>query len=205
MTECPSCGTQSATTYRCDECGKDLVDADDNDGHHVVSDGGEDVAGLWRERLDESRVQIGRGLEPELLADRYDATSREEISELTIQATREMLRGDHQTLTLDDLDAAEEKLEDADPELLTDGGQTLEPTTHDVVLEAIDQLQSDGKHGAPVGAVVDQTIEETDVRVTAVLETVTWLQNHGRVYQPARGYLRRTDQVMDLDFDGGRR
>ncbi|MDF9748398.1 hypothetical protein [Natrinema salsiterrestre] len=81
------------------------------------------VAEHWQERLTEARVPIGDGLEPELLADRYDVETAAEIEELTTQATKEMIRGDHTLLVLDDLDAAEEKLEDAgDYEVATNGG-----------------------------------------------------------------------------------
>ena len=89
-------------------------------------------------------------------------------------------------------------------ELRPDGGVDLdlEPTTHDIVLEAIDDLQEESKHGAPVGEVVQATIAETEVRFEDVFETIDWLHSHGRVYQPARGHLRRTDHVMDLEGGG---
>ncbi|EMA30174.1 hypothetical protein [Halobiforma nitratireducens] len=88
-------------------------------------------------------------------------------------------------------------------EVATDGGTELGPTTHDVVLEVVDDLQGDDRPGAPIGDVIEQTLEETEVRAQAVLETVNWQLNEGRVYQTTRGRLRRTDQVMDLDFGEG--
>ncbi|WP_395166321.1 hypothetical protein [Natrinema pallidum] len=77
----------------------------------------------WQERLAEARIRVGSGLEPELLAERYDAETEDEIEQLTTQATKEMIRGGHTVLTLDDLDEAEEKLEGAGFEVATDGGQ----------------------------------------------------------------------------------
>lgn len=77
----------------------------------------------WQERLAEARMEIGRGLEPERLAERYDAETDAEIRELTNQAVKEVIRADRSMVTLDDLDRAEEKLEDAgDYEVVTDGG-----------------------------------------------------------------------------------
>ena len=45
MTTCPACGHDSETIYRCDECGKDLVETDDDDDSAgaavLVPDGGQ--------------------------------------------------------------------------------------------------------------------------------------------------------------------
>ncbi|MFB1066480.1 hypothetical protein [Natrinema sp. H-ect4] len=83
------------------------------------------VEELWQERLTEARLGIGRGLQPKALAERYGAETKAEIKELTIQATKECLRGGHSTITLDDLDLAEEKLESANNEVVTDGGRPV--------------------------------------------------------------------------------
>ncbi|UHQ96421.1 hypothetical protein [Natrinema halophilum] len=82
----------------------------------------ETVEERWQKRLTEARVQISDGLQPELLAKRYGAETTDEIAELTQQATKEMIRGGHTLLTLDDLDVAEEKLEESGYEVATDGG-----------------------------------------------------------------------------------
>ncbi|ELY83447.1 hypothetical protein C486_02258 [Natrinema gari JCM 14663] len=74
-------------------------------------------------------MEIGRGLEPDRLAERYDAKTEAEIQELTNQAVKEAIRADGSMVTLDDLDKAAEKLEDAgDYEVATDGG-TVEDGT----------------------------------------------------------------------------
>lgn len=94
------------------------------------------VEELWQERLAEARMETGRGLQPEALAERYDAETEEEIKELTNQATKECIRGGHSIITLDDLDLAEEKLEEAgNYEIVTDGGQCVDDTKHSGELE----------------------------------------------------------------------
>ncbi|GAA1280316.1 hypothetical protein GCM10009646_79210 [Streptomyces aureus] len=79
----------------------------------------------WQERLTEVRTKVSSAVKPETLAERYDAETREEIEELTNQAMREMMRVGGGMITLNDLDAAEEKLDDAgDHEVATDGGHS---------------------------------------------------------------------------------
>lgn len=43
MTECPVCGHESSKCWRCEECGKDLVDTEDTGEQELVTDGGEIV------------------------------------------------------------------------------------------------------------------------------------------------------------------
>ncbi|WP_395166320.1 hypothetical protein [Natrinema pallidum] len=90
---------------------------------------------------------------------------------------------------------------DGDREVATDGGQ-LE-TTDEVVLEQIDALQDEGKHGAPIGTVIEAVLEETEVSFGAIFETTNWLHANGEIYCPARGYLRQTPGPDDDDENGG--
>jgi len=77
----------------------------------------------WQERLAEARIEVSRGLKPKRLAERYDAKTEAEIQKLTNQAVKGAIRADGSMVTLDDLDTAEEKLEEAgDYEVATDGG-----------------------------------------------------------------------------------
>ena len=69
------------------------------------------VVDLWRARLDEATVQLGRGIDASTLADRYDVATAADIEALTNQAVREMIRADYAELTLDDFDAAAKRLE----------------------------------------------------------------------------------------------
>lgn len=89
-----------------------------------------DAEQLWRDRLDGvTSVRLGRGLDPDRLADRYDAATRAEIHDLTNQAFKEVIRGGNSVMTLDDLDVAAEKLDAlGDHEVVTDGGQPVEDT-----------------------------------------------------------------------------
>ncbi|WP_345778584.1 zinc ribbon domain-containing protein [Natrinema sp. DC36] len=75
----------------------------------------------WHEALVEARVKAG-DLDPRYLTDRYGAETPTEVDELVQQAVKEVIRGDNGKLTLDDLDVAEEKLEEAGYEIVTDGG-----------------------------------------------------------------------------------
>ena len=50
MTTCPTCGAESDEIYRCSECGKDLVDVQDDDDDPgtspvVMTDGGQPADG----------------------------------------------------------------------------------------------------------------------------------------------------------------
>lgn len=85
----------------------------------------------WQERLTESRAKMSSAIKPGVLAERYDAETEAEIREPTNQAVKEMIRADGGMVTLDDLDKAEEKLDEAgDFELATDGGQV--ETDHEI-------------------------------------------------------------------------
>ncbi|MDF9748399.1 hypothetical protein [Natrinema salsiterrestre] len=82
---------------------------------------------------------------------------------------------------------------DGKREVVTDGGQTK--TTDVIVLEQIDSLDDEGKHGAPIGALIEAVLEESEVSFSAIFETVDWLHSHGEIYCPARGYLRETPEI----------
>ena len=82
------------------------------------------IAERWQERLAEARIGIGRGLEPDRLADRYDVESAEQIAQLTNRATVRAINNGYSTITLDDLDAAAEVLDIDTREVATDGGQS---------------------------------------------------------------------------------
>ncbi|EMA30173.1 hypothetical protein [Halobiforma nitratireducens] len=97
----------------------------------VATDGGQDVASIWQERLTEARFETAADLAPERLADRYDATTRDEIEQLTNEATRVAIGKGYSTLTLEDLDDAVGRLEESDPEVMTDGGQSVGSTEHE--------------------------------------------------------------------------
>lgn len=86
---------------------------------------------------------------------------------------------------------------DHDDGLRTDGGQT----TDEIILEQVGALQDESKHGAPIGDVVNAVIDETEVRFAHVFDMIVWLHDHGEVYTPARGYLRETKAVTELEAD----
>jgi len=73
------------------------------------------------------------------------------------------------------------------------GDQTK--TTDEVVLETVNALDGEGKHGAPIGDVVEATLEETEVAFSAVFRAINMLHDHGAIYCPARGYLRETPEA----------
>jgi len=60
MTVCPACGTESECVYRCDGCGRDLVDDED-----VATDGGIPLAGGQDDTeyyvVDEDRATVVAG------------------------------------------------------------------------------------------------------------------------------------------------
>lgn len=88
-----------------------------------------------------------------------------------------------------------------DPEVRTDGGQVK--TTDEIVLEQVEALDDEGKHGAPIGDVVEATLEESEARFSAIFETIAWLHSHGEIYAPARGYLRITPESVRKSGGGG--
>ncbi|WP_049910046.1 hypothetical protein [Natrinema gari] len=79
-------------------------------------------------------------------------------------------------------------------DLMADGGQ-LE-TTDEIVLKQVDDLDDEGKHGAPIGDVVDEVLEESEVSFSVVFETIDWMHAYGEIYCPARGYLRETPETV---------
>jgi len=80
------------------------------------------LAVAWHEALVEAHAETG-DLDPRYLVDRYGAETPDEVDELVGQGVKEVIRGDNDRLTLDDLDAAEEKLKESGYEVATDGGE----------------------------------------------------------------------------------
>ena len=80
------------------------------------------LAVAWHEALVEAHAEAG-DLDPRYLVDRYGAETPDEVDELVGQGVKEVIRGDNDRLTLDDLDAAEEKLKESGYEVVTDGGE----------------------------------------------------------------------------------
>lgn len=145
------------------------------------------VAELWEERLAEARVQVGRGLEPERLAERYDAGTREAIEQLTIQATKEVIRGSYSKLTLDDLDAAAEELAGGDHEIVTDGGT--------------DQPSDDTDRGVPPEDYELWDEEREQYRCPVCDERVLRIGDYAECTDCGRSFYRSQDS--DTDRDGG--
>lgn len=83
----------------------------------------ETVENRWQERLAEARIGISHGIDPDVLADRYDVETVAEIEALTKRATREALGNSHSTLTLDDLDAAAQCLADDSDQTVASVGE----------------------------------------------------------------------------------
>lgn len=117
-----------------------------------------DVVDLWEERLSESRLRLGGGVDAERLAERYPVETADEIAAITNRAALEMVDSGYATVTLEELDKAAEKmgfLEDDDRELWADGGTGR---VDGELLDRIQELMLDHKGPANTissGAIAD--------------------------------------------------
>lgn len=65
---------------------------------------------LWQERLDEAAVRLEPEVQADVCADRYAVDGRDEVEELTNAALEEAFDAGFGSVSLDDLDAAADRL-----------------------------------------------------------------------------------------------
>lgn len=69
-----------------------------------------DVEALWADRLAEATARIGPGIDPAVLADRYDVDDRDAIATLSNEALQEAFDSGWGELRLEHFDRAADRL-----------------------------------------------------------------------------------------------
>ncbi len=120
-TTCPACGHESAISWRCERCGRDLADVDDDDDDGsaappLLADG----SGVSRERgRDETRMERVTVRIPKTQLEDLEALVEQGIYPNRSEMIREAVRD-----LLDEHDASADALA-RDPDYMTDGGERV--------------------------------------------------------------------------------